>query len=146
MPNLLISGPAGSGKSQLARSELDDADGPAIIADFTSLFNAIRGIERGPDGKFPVRTEADKVYLPIVEYLRRVTISTALERQIKIIGTNSDGDENRRKTLLTALGPAAKEQVIDPGESTVKARLADEITGNLSIECSSAVSRWYGRK
>ena len=55
---LLVEGPAGSGKSQvvsrmLAAGELD------VVADYTALWAALRGIERDNEGKYPVRTDAD---------------------------------------------------------------------------------------
>ena len=62
--SILLSGPAGSGKSARARELLSQATKPTIVADFTSLFNAVRLIERQPDGTFPVRTDRDNVYPP----------------------------------------------------------------------------------
>ena len=147
MPNLLISGPAGAGKSQLAKDERLAASGPTVIADFQSIYAAITAAERDPvTGKYPVRSKADEGLLPITEYVRRVIITAAVIREIGVIATNSDGDTTRRKTLLAALGIGAKERVVDPGRDVVIERLKEPGELDISIECSNAVNRWYTRK
>ena len=119
-----------------------------MAADFTSLFNAVRLVERGPDGTFPERTVADDVYLPIAEAMRREVIRQSQRRGLDVIVTNSDGDIGRRRELAALLGNDELEEVeeiIDPGRRTVEARLADRRTGRLSGACRAAVNRWYGR-
>ena len=140
---LLISGPAGSGKSQLAVAERDQSGEPTVIADFQSLFVALTGVVRGPDGKYPNRDQFANL-LPMVETLRRTIIDQGVEREIGIVATNSDGSPERREALLERLGPGAVERVVDPGRAIVEARLSDALTGELSVECSAAVNRWYG--
>ena len=54
MANTLISGPAGAGKSARARELREGTTGPAVIADFQSIYAALSGDVRGPDGTFPV--------------------------------------------------------------------------------------------
>ena len=143
----LISGPAGAGKSAVARQLREDwlAEGgePVAVADFQSLYAAVSGDVRGPDGLFPLR---DERLLPVVEYLRRALLTAARERGLRLIATNSDGDPARRAFLLKELGEGASERVVDPGEEIVRARLADPTTGTLSEECNAAVNRWYRRK
>ena len=139
MPNLLISGPAGAGKSQVARDRLEEMPAPAVVADFQSLVVALLQQERGPDGKFPERPEW---ILPLAEHLRREVIDAARARDIGVIATNSDGSPDRRRFLLERLGPGALEEVVDPGAHIVKARLSGR-TGQLSRACESAVKRWY---
>ena len=141
MPNTLISGPAGAGKSQVARAILATG-GTAIMADFQSLYAALTGVDRLPDGTYPRRNEA---LLPIVEYVRRAAIGAAVEREIEVVATNSDGDMDRRNFLLAQLGPGATERVVDPGLQVVRARLTDAATGEISMDCEQAVQRWYGR-
>lgn len=142
MPNVLISGPAGAGKSQRARELKQERGGLVVIADFQSLYVAISGDKRGPDGLYPLR---DERLLPTVEYLRRATISAAVAREIAVIGTNSDGSPARRAFLLGELGEDAEEIIIDPGEEVVQARLKSRKTGRLSRSCKLATDRWFRR-
>ena len=145
MANVLLSGPAGANKSERAREILADSTEPTVAADFTALFNAVRLIERGPGGSFPERTVADEVYLPIAESLRRETIRQARRRGLRVVTTNSDGDSGRRADLLEMLGDDATEEIIDPGEEVVTARLSSRRTGRLGRACKSAIDRWYRR-
>ena len=64
-------------------------------------------------------------------------------REIDAIVTNSDGDPERRQTLLRLLGAGAVERVVDPGRQVVEARLS--VDGVLSEQCNQALQRWYGR-
>ena len=107
MPNLLISGSAGSGKSAAAREELAASNEPAIIAEIQPLYAALLGIERGPDGRYPERRESDAHALRLAEYLRRAAITASVARGIRVITTNSDSDLDRRAFLLNELGPGA---------------------------------------
>lgn len=143
MQSLLLSGPAGAGKSQIARELLAAHDGPAVAADFQSIVVALLLLERGADGRYPIRPEW---ILPLGEYVRRAAITGAVNREIPVIATNSDGSEARRAFLLAQLGPGATERIIDPGRDVVAARLADPATGDLAAECEVAISRWYARR
>ena len=147
MPNVLITGPAGGNKSERARELLETATAPTVAADFTSLFNAVRLIERGPGGQFPERTAADEVYLPIAEAMRREVIRQGQRRGLNVIVTNSDGDLERRRELAELLGSDLEdiEEVIDPGEEVVTARLSSRRTGRLGRACRQAIGRWYER-
>ena len=142
MANVLISGPAGGGKSAVAREELAAQAGPAVVADFQSVVVALLQLQRGADGRYPIRPPW---VLPLTEYVRRSIITGATNRDIAIIATNSDGASERRRFLLGQLGPGATERIIDPGRATVEARLADAATGDLSPQCGEAVNRWYSR-
>jgi len=143
MASILISGPAGAGKSAAARQEFAERRQRgelAVVADFQSIYVALTLAERGDDGRYPLR---DPALLPTAEYIRRAIISGARQRDISVIATNSDGSPSRRQFLLNELGPGAAERVIDPGEAEVKRRLADRRTGALSSACEAAVGRWY---
>ena len=59
---------------------------------------------RQPNGRYPERLESQGYALAMAEYLRRVIMSVAAEREIAVVTTNSDGSPARRKTLLDALG------------------------------------------
>ena len=143
MPSKLISGPAGAGKSQVAKDLLQAATAPTLVADFQSIVAALLLQERGPDGTYPPRPAW---VLPIAEYVRRALITGARQRGIDVIATNSDGDPDRRLFLLRELGPDATAEIIDPGEEVVTARLSNRKTGQLSGACRSAVDRWYKRR
>ena len=143
MPDLLISGPAGAGKTQRARELLDNAATPTVAADFQSLYAALLLIERLPSGRYPERLESQAFALGMAEYLRRVIMSVAAEREIAVITTNSDGSPVRRKALLDALAPGAVETIVDPGVAVVRGRLA--VDGVLSNQCEDAIGRWFTR-
>ena len=142
MPGLLVSGPAGAGKSAVAREELAARDGPAVAADFQSIVAALLLLERGADGRYPVRPEW---VLPLAEYVRRAVVTGAVNRDIAVVATNSDGSTARRRFLLEQLGPGAQERLIDPGRNVVAARLAHPVSGELDPECEAAINRWYAR-
>ena len=144
MANVLVSGPAGGGKTDAVRRERDllVASGtPAIMIEFQQLYIALTGDERDPaTGLYPDR---DPDLLPLVEYTRRAAITGATQRQIAVVASNSDGDPVRRSFLLNLLGIGAIEKIIDPGRAVVESRLS--VDGELSAECSAAVDRWYRR-
>ena len=142
MAGLLISGPAGAGKTQHARQVLADTLGPVVLADFQTLYASLLGIERLPSGRYPERLARDAYALPLTEYIRRTIITAARARDMYIVTTNSDGHQERRLTLLSLLGTGAVEEVIDPGLAVVRQRLA--VDGVLSSQCEDAIGRWYG--
>ena len=144
MSNILISGPAGAGKTEEARRVLEAATEPMVAADFQTILAALSLLERQPDGRFPPRRESQAAWLlPLVEYTRMAVIGAAQERGVDVVTTNSDGSPERRALLLSRLGPGAVEQVIDPGIEIVTERLSAD--GVLDPDCFQAIQRWYGR-
>ena len=144
MANLLISGPAGAGKTEEARRVLEASTEPMVSADFQTILAALTLLERGPDGRFPPRRESQASWLlPLTEYIRMAVIGAAQERGVDVVTTNSDGSPERRALLLSRLGPGATETIIDPGIQVVSERLSVE--GTLSEQCRSAIQRWHGR-
>ena len=145
MAGVLISGPAGANKSLAARQLLTEwraAGRLGVQSDFQSIYLALSGDVRGPDGRYPLR---DDRLLSLTEYLRTVLTRAADERGISVVATNSDGAPERRRALLERLGGDASERVIDPGETVVRNRLSHPITGEVSQACNAAVDRWYRR-
>ena len=146
MPNLLISGPAGAGKTEEARRLLATSSEPMVAADFQTLLAALLLQERLPNGRYPQRLDSQASWLlPLTEYLRMATIGAAVGRGISVITTNSDGSPERRALLLSRLGPGAVERIIDPGLSVVTERLSNP-DGSISEQCVEARDRWYNRR
>ena len=145
MANILLSGPAGAGKTEEARRLLEAAMEPMVAADFQTLLAALLLLVRLPDGRFPQRQESQASWLlPLTEYLRMATIGAARERGVDVVSTNSDGSPERRALLLSRLGPGATERIIDPGINVVTERLSGP-DGGMSDQCIEAVGRWYSR-
>ena len=144
MPNILLSGPAGAGKTEEARRLLEASTEPMVAADFQTVLAALTLLERGTDGRYPPRRESQASWLlPLTEYLRMAIIGAAQERGVDVVSTNSDGSPARRALLLSRLGPGATETIIDPGIQIVTERLS--VNGTLSDQCRSAINRWHGR-
>ena len=141
MPSILLSGPAGANKSALARRLLAESSELAAIADFQLVYRALDR-RRARPLTAAIRSAMIACYR-LTEYVRRAIITGAVDRDIDVIATNSDGDPARRSFLLGQLGKGATERIVDPGEDIVAARLSDPETGVLSPECKSAVGRWY---
>ena len=144
MPNLLISGSAGSAKSAAAREELAASNEPAIIAEIQPLYAALLGIERLPNGRYPERLERDSHALRLAEYLRRAAITASVARGIKIITTNSDSDLDRRQFLLRELGQGSVERIVNVPFDVAISNLQGP-NGITSDQCAAAVERWYKR-
>ena len=78
----------------------------------------------------------------MAEAIRQTIITIAVDRDIDVVATNSDGSPERRGFLLSRLGPGATETVLDPGINVVTDRLS--VDGVLSDDCGNAINRWYG--
>ena len=144
MPNLLISGPAGGGKTAEARRVLEASTEPMVAADFQTILAALTLLERQSDGRYPPRRDSQASWLlPLTEYLRMAVIGAAQTRGLGVVTTNSDGSPERRALLLSRLGPGATELVVDPGIEIVTERLS--VNGTLDPQCKAAIQRWTGR-
>ena len=145
MASILLSGPAGAGKSQRARELVAEATEPTIVIEFQSLYAELLGISRNPEtGRYPERKESDSFGIPLTTEIRLGILAAARAQEVVVIMTNSDGDRSRRDRLLSLLPFVAREEIIDPGRSVVEGRLTNE-QGTLSPSCRDAISRWYGR-
>ena len=148
MPNpVLLSGPAGAGKTQEARRLLREAVGPMVAADFQALLVALLLLERDPEtGRYPARLDSQAAWLlPMTEAIRQTVITFAQERGIDVVATNSDGSPDRRNYLLSRLGVGATERIVDPGFDVVTQRLSNP-DGTLDEQCVEARDRWYSRR
>ena len=144
MPTLL-SGPAGANKTALARELLRQLDRPGVVADFQAILSALLLLLRDDTtGRYPPRLDSQAYVLPLTEYIRRAIMTVAIQDDVELIVTNSDGSPQRREFLLSQMGPGAIERVVDPGIDVVRERLADA-SGVLSAQCNDAVNRWFGR-
>ena len=133
----IIAGPAGGGKSQYIEARRRPGD---AVIDFTRLYAAVTGAQRGPDGRYPERGGDDPL-LPLTAYLFTTAVRQVAARGLRAWVTTSD---RRRLEELRELLPDAAVTEVDPGESVIRARLADPETGELSAQCAAAVARWYG--
>ena len=138
--SVLVSGPAGAGKTQRARFLQQEHGG--MVSDFQETYADLLGIERDPaTGRYPPRRPEDRYIMSIVQEQRRVAVATAQARGMPVYYTNSLGEEGRRRALIQSLGPNAAEETIDPGEPEVVRRLS--VNGRLSGQCREAIDRWY---
>ena len=143
---MLISGPAGSGKTEEARRLLAMSTEPMVAADFQSLLSSLLLQERLANGRYPRRLDSQASWLlPLTEYLRMAVIGAAAARGIGVITTNSDGSPERRALLLSRLGPGATERILDPGIDVVTRRLSNP-DGTIDEQCVEAMGRFYNRR
>lgn len=137
----LIEGPAGAGKSQLA-ADLLEAGSVSVVADTTALWAALSGAVRGPDGRFPVRSDSDPA-LSVARYVQGVAVRQGLESGADVaVTTSRRGQAARWEPMARQSGASFAVRTLDPGREVVSARLA-EPDGELSEACELAVSRWY---
>ena len=140
---VLIQGPAGGAKSQVA-AEMLDAGEVQVLADTTALWVALSGVQRGPDGRYPVRQDDDPA-LAVALYVQSVAVRRGLEDGADVaVTTSRRGQEGRWRRLADTAGTRLVVRTVDPGEDVVRARLA-EPDGKLSDPCAKAIARWYGR-
>ena len=139
----LIQGPAGSGKSQVV-SEMLEAGEIDVQADLTAIWAALRGIERGPDGRYPVRTADDPaIQSGLAMYVRAVVVRQGLRQDLRVAVTTGSADTAVQWSEVAAeSGAAFSVLTVDPGEAVVRNRLT--VNDVLSDECAGAIARWYG--
>ena len=138
----LVEGPAGAGKSQEVAAML--ASGEAeVSADVTALWAAVSGAQRGPDGRYPVRSDSDSA-LSVARVLQAAAVRTGLREGARVAVTTSRRGQGERWAEVAREEDAPfAVRTVDPGEGAVRARLAGP-DGLLSAECEAAVGRWYG--
>ena len=73
MPNILISGPAGSGKTELAKQLREDLP-ESVVADFQQIYSMLLSLVRLPNGRYPERLDSDGYAMALAELLRHTII------------------------------------------------------------------------
>ena len=137
----LIEGPAGSGKSQLAR-DLLAAGHIDLLADVTNIFAAITGATRGPDGKYPVRLDSDPGVAASL-YVQAVIARYALRNSLRVAVTTSRRNQvDRWKAIADEEAAAFAVRTVDPGIEIIRQRLSEG--GRLETACEVAMAKWYG--
>ena len=139
----LIEGPAGGGKSELAR-ELIASGEVEVLADVTALWAAIAGVERGPDGRYPIRLDDDPA-LGVALYTQGVVARRGLEAgAATAVTTSRPGQAEKWSEVAEEAETEFSVCTVDPGEDVLTARLADPVSRQLSGACEVAIARWYG--
>ena len=144
MPTLILfEGPAGSGKSELAREALAAGE-VDVLADLTAIWAALTGARRGPDGKYPTRRDTDPIILSgMAAYIRRTVVRQALRQDLRAaVMTGTRGLAVEYGAIAHEYGAAFEVRTVDPGEFEVRKRLAAP-GGKLDPECEKAIARWY---
>lgn len=139
---VLVEGPAGSGKSQQVK-EMLEAGEVDVQADFTSLWVAMTGVERGSNGKYPIRKANDPtVRTGLAAYIRRAVVRQGLRAGLKVVATSGTPDlAAEYAEIASEHGVPFERRTIDPGEDVVRARL--QVNGRLQDQCEQAINRWY---
>ena len=140
----LIQGPAGGGKSAVAR-DLLEAGEVQVVADVTGLWSVLSGAQRDPEtGRYPERRDDDPA-LHAARYVQVAAVRQGLRAGAGVAATTSRRDQvNRWQEIAAAEDAAFRLRTVDPGLDVVAARLADPVTGVLSDSCSQALDRWFG--
>lgn len=139
----LIEGPAGSAKSGLVGERILAGESD-VVADLTQLWAALRAVERGPDGRYPVRLDTDPAIASgLAAYMRRVAVRQGLRSGLSVVVTSGSRHEAGAYAAIAGeLGAPFERITIDPGEDVVRERLSRN--GALSGQCEQAIRRWYG--
>ena len=139
---VLIEGPAGAGKSQIA-AELLAAGAVSVLSDVTILWAALSGAVRGDDGRYPERDDDDEA-LSVARYVQAVAVRVALEAGASVaVTTSRRNQEQRWRQLADDVRTGFEVRTVDPGRAVVESRLSGD-DGKLSKACEEAINRWYG--
>ena len=158
----LVEGPAAGGKSQVVADMLQSGE-VQVAADVTALWVALSGATRGPDGRYPVRSDDDPA-LHAARVVQTAAVASGLREGYDVAVTTSRPDQaGRWRGMAEDAGAPFRIRTVDPGMENVVARLqiigepgvddteviieeADgriRSRGKLSGPCRKAVNRWY---
>ena len=118
MALVIVRGPAGGGKSQYVERERRPGE---VLADFTAIYAAMSGATRGPDGKYPIRTDDDPL-IPLAAWVKAAIVRQAAARQLNGYVTTSSGAPGEIERLRELGASDAEPVTLDPGEATIRAR------------------------
>ena len=152
----LLRGPPGGGKSQWLK---ENAEGD-IHLDTTTIWAAIMGLERDPDGLFRERLE-DETGLRMAQYLKWTGLRFAaledLDAWFTIANSSPEVIERVRAVVEEVGGKFGRVHTVDPGIDVAMQRLAFRLTDygveavdrprstyGLLEECETALANWYG--
>ena len=137
----VLRGAAGSGKSQ----EFNKLKGPDdLLIDVTALWAAVRGLERDPNGRYPVR-EDDEAGLRMALYLKSTAIAFAAREDLDAwVTTSSSSPEAVERIRELAGGALGVIHTVYVEEDEALKRL--RVKGRVSKECKKAVGRWFRRR
>ena len=132
----LISGPAGSGKSQLVQREMDAAKD--LLIDFGRLWEAVTASTRGQP-----RTASDPRSALVFRMKRDAMLQVERRRlgeDLNVFITSASANETSAIAERFGVGP----RIIDPGRAAVEANLqASGYEISTASECGKALKRWY---
>lgn len=130
----LIQGPAGGGKSRIAREIVRRPN--TVMADITQLWAAVGAYER----PYPIRQDDDPA-LAVALYIQVTIARFALREGHDVVVTSARHQVDRWQAIADEYDSPLHVQTVDPGEDIVRSRLA--VNGVLSPECERAIGRWY---
>ena len=136
MPITPVAGPVGAGKSQYIEERRRPGD---VLVDFTSIYVALSGVERGPDGRYPERLDGDPL-LPLTSAVMAHALNEAVDRQLDGFVTTASRD--RVPVLERITGQPAV--IIDPGDDGVIRLHYGSRGTSITEQCAKALGRWYG--
>ena len=142
----ILRGPAGGGKSQYFEVNREPDD---LWLDMTSLWAAVKGIERDPEtGLYPVRLDDDPG-LRVAAYLKSTAIAFAAREGLKGFTTTSNSSPEAVERLIELGADGGVEDVgVGFTEDELHARLIDRLARKdkqLAKQCERAIGRWYKR-
>ena len=139
----LIEGPPASGKSQLAMELLESGEADVQV-DITSIWAALAGVVRGPDGRYPVRLDSDPA-LGLARYLRMTAVRQSLAMEINVVAsTTSPAAAEKIRDLVEEANETLRHRTLSIPELVARKRLADPVTGKLSDPCRKMIEDYYG--